>query len=46
MITQKMKIQQKLEKGIHHLKGSKYYENGNRFKAIKNAILNAEPDGL
>ena len=29
---------------IHHLKGSKYYENGNRFKAIKNAILNAEPD--
>ena len=29
---------------IHHLKGSKYYENGNRFKAIKSAILNAEPD--
>ena len=28
---------------IHHLKGSKYYENGNRSKAIKNAILNAEP---
>ncbi len=28
---------------IRHLKGCKYYENGNRSKAIKSAILNAEP---
>ena len=29
---------------IYHLKGSKYYENGNRSRAIKSAILNAEPN--
>ena len=47
MIILEMKIQKKLEKKLLIiLKGSNYFNIGNRSKAIKEAILNAEPNEI